>query len=91
MDRTKSIAMMLAGIILFSINAFVLTSVVASNVQAGVGELIVDGRDDASDWEEDEEWLNATSERVYFAYNLTDPDWRNSCLLYTSPSPRDRG
>ena len=73
----KSIAMMLTGIILVSLNMFVLTGVVASNVQAGVEELIVDGRDDVSDWE-DEEWLVQTSERSYFAYNLTDPDWRNS-------------
>ena len=72
MNRKKSIAMMLAGIILVSLNMFVLTGVVASNVQAGVEELIVDGRDDASDWE-DEEWLVQTSERSYFAYNLTNP------------------
>ena len=63
---------MLTGIILVSLNMFVLTGVVASNVQAGVEELIVDGRDDASDWE-DEEWLVQTSERSYFAYNLTNP------------------
>ena len=73
MNRNKSIAMMLTGIILVSLNMFVLTGVVASNVQAGVEELIVDGRDDASDWE-DEEWLVQTSERSYFAYNLTNPD-----------------
>ena len=60
--------MMLTGIILVSLNMFVLTGVVASNVQAGVEELIVEGRDDASDWE-DEEWLVQTSERSYFAYN----------------------
>ena len=72
MNRNKSIAMMLTGIILVSLNMFVLTGVVASNVQAGVEELIVDGRDDASDWE-DEEWLVQTSERSYFAYNLTNP------------------
>ncbi len=63
---------MLAGIILVSLNMFVLTSVVASGVQVGVEELIVDGRDDISDWE-DEEWLVQTSERSYFAYNLTNP------------------
>ena len=72
MNRNKSIAMMLTGIILVSLNMFVLTGVVASNVQAGVEELIVDGRDDASDWE-DEEWLVQSSERSYFAYNLTNP------------------
>jgi hypothetical protein len=72
MNRNKTIAMMLTGIILVSLNMFVLTGVVASNVQAGVEELIVDGRDDASDWE-DEEWLVQTSERSYFAYNLTNP------------------
>ena len=72
MNRNKSIAMMLTGIILVSLNMFVLTGVVASNVQAGVEELIVEGRDDASDWE-DEEWLVQTSERSYFAYNLTNP------------------
>ena len=72
MNRNKSIAMMLTGIILVSLNMFVLTGVVASNVQAGVEELIVDGRDDAPDWE-DEEWLVQTSERSYFAYNLTNP------------------
>ena len=72
MNRNKSIALMLTGIILVSLNMFVLTGVVASNVQAGVEELIVDGRDDASDWEDDE-WLVQTSERSYFAYNLTNP------------------
>jgi len=72
MNRNKSIAMILTGIILVSLNMFVLTGVVASNVQAGVEELIVDGRDDISDWE-DEEWLVQTSERSYFAYNLTNP------------------
>ena len=50
MNRNKSIAMMLTGIILVSLNMFVLTGVVASNVQAGLEELIVDGRDDATDW-----------------------------------------
>ena len=73
MNRNKSIALMLTGIILVSLNMFILTGVVSSNVQAGVEDLIVDGRDEASDWE-DEEWLVQTSERVYFAYNLTNQD-----------------
>ncbi|RTZ94473.1 MAG: hypothetical protein DSY41_03470, partial [Candidatus Poseidoniales archaeon] len=73
MNRNKSIALMLTGIILVSLNMFVLTGVVSSKVQAGVEDLIVDGRDEASDWE-DEEWLVQTSERVYFAYNLTNQD-----------------
>ena len=81
----KSIAMMLTGIILVSLNMFVLTGVVASNVQAGVGELIVadrdgvieDGQEEPDKWERDD-WLVQTSERAYFAYNLTDTDWRNS-------------
>jgi hypothetical protein len=44
MNRNKSIAMMLTGIILVSLNMFVLTGVVASNVQAGVEELLPIGR-----------------------------------------------
>ena len=68
----KSIAMMLTGIILVSLNMFVLTGVVASQVQAGVGELIVadrdgvieEGQEEPDKWERDD-WLVQTLDLIH--------------------------
>ena len=60
----------------------VVDGLIESNVEAAVAEGY-DGLDENGEQnysaDYDDEWLVSTAERVYF------------CLLYTSPSPRDRG
>ena len=87
-NQQKASTILTVGILLIGINFLALAPFVAGQVEAGVQDVVADGYDGYDDdgnenytADYDDEWLVSSSERVYFAY---------SCLLYTSPSPRDR-
>ena len=58
------------GAVLLMVNAFGLTTVVDGLVESGVQDNVQASMDEESDF--GEEWLTSKSERVYFAYNITD-------------------
>ena len=106
-NQQKASVILTTGIMLLAINFLALAPYVAGQVEAGVQDVVADGYDGYDDdgnknytIDYDDEWLASTSERVYFAYSLDNPDgvdageaheFTKICLLYTSPSPRDRG
>ena len=66
---------------LLAINFLALAPYVAGQVEAGVQDVVADGYDGYDDdgnknytIDYDDEWLASTSERVYFAYSLDNPD-----------------
>ena len=66
---------------LLAINFLALAPYVAGQVEAGVQDVVADGYDGYDDdgnknytIDYDDEWLVSTSERVYFAYSLDNPD-----------------
>ena len=66
---------------LIGINFLALAPFVAGQVEAGVQDVVADGYDGYDDdgnenytADYDDEWLVSTSERVYFAYSLDNPD-----------------
>ena len=77
----KLITILTVGILLIGINFLALAPFVAGQVEAGVQDVVADGYDGYDDdgnenytADYDDEWLVSSSERVYFAYSLDNPD-----------------
>ena len=66
--NSKAIALGIVGILLMSINVVVISPMVMGITEEKLAEATVMTNDT---WE-DEEWLNATSERSFFAWNLNN-------------------
>ena len=80
-NQQKASAILAVGIMLIGINFLALAPFVAGQVEAGVQDVVADGYDGYDDdgnenytADYDDEWLVSTSERVYFAYSLDNPD-----------------
>ena len=80
-NQQKATAILTVGIMLIGINFLALAPFVAGQVEAGVQDVVADGYDGYDDdgnenytADYDDEWLISTSERVYFAYSLDNPD-----------------
>ena len=80
-NQQKASAILTVGIMLIGINFLALAPFVAGQVEAGVQIAVADGYDGYDDdgnenytADYDDEWLVSTSERVYFAYSLDNPD-----------------
>jgi len=80
-NQQKASAILTVGIMLIGINFLALAPFVAGQVEAGVQDVVADGYDGYDDdgnenytADYDDEWLVSTSERVYFAYSLDNPD-----------------
>ena len=80
-NQQKASAILAVGIMLIGINFLALAPYVAGQVEAGVQDVVADGYDGYDDdgnenytADYDDEWLVSTSERVYFAYSLDNPD-----------------
>jgi len=80
-NQQKASAILAVGIMLIGINFLALAPFVAGQVEAGVQDVVADGYDGYDDdgnenWsaDYDEEWFVSTSERVYFAYSLDNPE-----------------
>ena len=80
-NHKKASAILTVGIMLRGINFLALAPFVAGQVEAGVQDVVADGYDGYDDdgnenytADYDDEWLISTSERVYFAYSLDNPD-----------------
>ncbi|MCH2646022.1 MAG: CD36 family protein [Candidatus Thalassarchaeum sp.] len=80
-NQQKASTILTVGILLIGINFLALAPFVAGQVEAGVQDVVADGYDGYDDdgnenytADYDDEWLVSTSERVYFAYSLDNPD-----------------
>ena len=80
-NQQKAGVILTTGIMLLAINFLALAPYVAGQVEAGVQDVVADGYDGYDDdgnknytIDYDDEWLASTSERVYFAYSLDNPD-----------------
>ena len=80
-NQQKASAILAVGIMLIGINFLALAPFVAGQVEAGVQIAVADGYDGYDDdgnenytADYDDEWLVSTSERVYFAYSLDNPE-----------------
>ena len=80
-NQQKASVILTTGIMLLAINFLALAPYVAGQVEAGVQDVVADGYDGYDDdgnknytIDYDDEWLASTSERVYFAYSLDNPD-----------------
>ena len=80
-NQQKASAIAVIGLLLIGINFLALAPFVAGQVEAGVADTVADGYDgyDEDGNEDytadyDDEWLVSTSERVYFAYSLDNPE-----------------
>ena len=80
-NQQKASVILTTGIMLLAINFLALAPYVAGQVEAGVQDVVADGYDGYDDdgnknytVDYDDEWLASTSERVYFAYSLDNPD-----------------
>ena len=80
-NQQKASALLVTGLVLIGINFLALAPFVAGQVEAGVQDVVADGYDGYDDdgnknytVDYDDEWLVSTSERVYFAYSLDNPD-----------------
>ena len=80
-NQQKASAIAVIGLLLIGINFLALAPFVAGQVEAGVADTVADGYDgyDEDGNEDytadyDDEWLVSTSERVYFAYSLENPE-----------------
>ena len=80
-NQQKATAILTVGIMLIGINFLALAPFVAGQVEAGVQDVVADGYDGYDEdgnenytADYDDEWLISTSERVYFAYSLDNPD-----------------
>ncbi len=80
-DQQKASVLAVTGLLLIGINFLALAPFVAGQVETGVQDVVNDGydgidedgnKDYTADY--DDEWLVSTSERVYFAYSLDNPD-----------------
>lgn len=68
--NAKAVALGIVGILLMSMNLFVVSPFVMGVVDEKLAEATIMTNDT---WEDDE-WLNAASERSFFAWNLTNVD-----------------
>ena len=80
-NQQKASVIVTTGLMLIAINFLALAPFVAGQVEAGVQDVVADGYDGYDDdgnknytTDYDDEWLVSTSERVYFAYSLDNPD-----------------
>ena len=80
-NQQKASVLLVTGLVLIGINFLALAPFVAGQVEAGVQDVVADGYDGYDDdgnknytADYDDEWLVSTSERVYFAYSLDNPD-----------------
>ncbi|MGB1801672.1 MAG: hypothetical protein ACPHKZ_01355 [Candidatus Thalassarchaeaceae archaeon] len=80
-NQQKASAIAVIGLLLIGINFLALAPFVAGQVEAGVADTVADGYDGYDDdgnenytADYDDEWLVSTSERVYFAYSLDNPE-----------------
>ena len=80
-NQQKASVLLVTGLVLIGINFLALAPFVAGQVEAGVADVVADdydGYDDngSKDYtaDYDDEWLVSTSERVYFAYSLDNPE-----------------
>ena len=80
-NQQKASTILTVGILLIGINFLALAPFVAGQVEAGVQDVVADGYDGYDDdgnenytADYDDEWLVSSSERVYFAYTLDNPD-----------------
>ena len=80
-NQQKASALLVIGLVLIGINFLALAPFVAGQVEAGVQDVVADGYDGYDDdgnknytVDYDDEWLVSTSERVYFAYSLDNPE-----------------
>ena len=80
-NQQKASVIVTTGLMLIAINFLALAPYVAGQVEAGVQDVVADGYDGYDDdgnknytIDYDDEWLVSTSERVYFAYSLDNPD-----------------
>ena len=80
-NQQKASVIVTTGLMLIAINFLALAPYVAGQVEAGVQDVVADGYDGYDDdgnknytIDYDDEWLASTSERVYFAYSLDNPD-----------------
>ena len=80
-NQQKASALLVTGLVLIGINFLALAPFVAGQVEAGVQDVVADGYDGYDDdgnenytADYDDEWLVSSSERVYFAYSLDNPD-----------------
>ena len=80
-DQQKASVLAVTGLLLIGINFLALAPFVAGQVETGVQDVVNEGydgldedgnKDYTADY--DDEWLVSTSERVYFAYSLDNPD-----------------
>jgi hypothetical protein len=80
-NQQKASVLLVTGLVLIGINFLALAPFVAGQVEAGVADAVADGYDGYDDngskdytADYDDEWLVSTSERVYFAYSLDNPE-----------------
>lgn len=80
-NQQKASVLLVTGLVLIGINFLALAPFVAGQVEAGVADAVADGYDGYDenrnkDYTADygDEWLVSTSERVYFAYSLDNPE-----------------
>jgi len=80
-NQQKASALLVTGLMLIGINFLALAPFVAGQVEAGVQDVVAEGYDGYDDdgnknytADYDDEWLVSTSERVYFAYSLDNPE-----------------
>jgi len=80
-NQQKASAIAVIGLLLIGINFLALAPFVAGQVEAGVADTVADGYDGYDEdgnenytADYDDEWLVSTSERVYFAYSLDNPE-----------------
>ena len=84
-NQQKASVLLVTGLVLIGINFLALAPFVAGQVEAGVADAVADGYDGYDDdgnkdytADYDDEWLISTSERVYFAYSLDNPEGVNA-------------
>ncbi len=68
--NTKAIALAVVGIMLISVNLWVVSPSVMSAVEEKLEAAVIW---DNETWE-DEDWLNGTASRSYYAWNLSNAD-----------------
>ena len=80
-NQQKASVLLVTGLVLIGINFLALAPFVAGQVESGVADAVADGYDGYDDngskdytADYDDEWLVSTSERVYFAYSLDNPE-----------------
>ena len=80
-DQQKASVLAVTGLLLIGINFLALAPFVAGQVETGVQDVVNEGYDGLDEdgnknytADYDDEWLVSTSERVYFAYSLDNPE-----------------